>query len=347
MSVVKIAKQAGVSIATVSRVLTNSRYVQPQTADKVRSAMEELGLTDRQNRRSERRLGSVLEVKNVGVISVGREYRSWFVDPVVAAMVAELTRAASARRIGVVLGEMPDPDKLCSIVEEKRIDGALLLIPSEIESTVSDRLMRQLPAVRVMGAQYGPTRIDHVTGDHSAIGYLAAKYLIQKGCKRLAFITQHAEWPICQMRAQAFFSAADAIQDPAPVESVRAFFIPPGVPVDNSYGKMSITASDWPDLMRKFLEYRPDGLFVSREAELSQCYRLLAEHNLKPSRDITVISCDNCDTWLSHLEQRPATIDLGLTQMADAAVSRLLMRIKYPEEPPTRVLINPQLVLPH
>lgn len=48
MSFVRIAKPAGVLIAMFSRIMTNSQNVQPETAAKVRSAIE-LGLPIRKN----------------------------------------------------------------------------------------------------------------------------------------------------------------------------------------------------------------------------------------------------------------------------------------------------------
>ena len=41
-----IAEKAGVSYATVSRAFTNSAKVKPQTLQKIRNAMQELGISD-------------------------------------------------------------------------------------------------------------------------------------------------------------------------------------------------------------------------------------------------------------------------------------------------------------
>src|ERR1017187_9345394 len=96
MSVVQIAKHAGVSIATVSRVMTNSRRVQPEIAEKVRTAIQELGLPPRQIRNRERRADAKGRLaKTIGIITLGQEYRAWFSDPVIASVIAEITQAAA------------------------------------------------------------------------------------------------------------------------------------------------------------------------------------------------------------------------------------------------------------
>jgi len=260
MSVVLIAKRAGVSIATVSRVMTNSRRVQPEIADRVRSAIQELGIPTRQVRNRQRRSDSARSVKTIGIITLTREYRAWFADPVIAAFVAEVTRAASEQHVGLLLAEMPDPKTICRAVEQKQMDGALMLIPSEADRDVADTLKQRLPVVRVMGAQLGPTPTDHVTCDHVAIGYLAGKYLIEKGCKELAFITLNPAWSYCQLRAHGFFSAADdrgADNRGMNAQiSARAYFPVSEYPVDHSYGAMAVTGADWSEVMKQLVARR-------------------------------------------------------------------------------------------
>src|SRR5689334_10402503 len=99
MSVTRIAERAGVSIATVSRVLNNSRPVNPRIAEQVRKAMEELNLTPRPIRR---RKNSVAADKHttIAIVSIGQGYRDWFEVPVMAGVVAELTRAAQDQQLG-------------------------------------------------------------------------------------------------------------------------------------------------------------------------------------------------------------------------------------------------------
>jgi DNA-binding LacI/PurR family transcriptional regulator len=77
-----------------------------------------------------------------------------------------------------------------------------------------------------------------------------------------------------------------------------------------------------------------------------QVYRLLAERGVTPGADMTVVSCDNENVRLSMLHPRPASIEIGTAEIARFAVRRLIQRIKHPEDPPVRILVNPKLVLP-
>src|SRR4051812_28572158 len=108
MSVTRIAEKAGVSIATVSRVLNNSRRVNPESAELVRRAVEELKLPPPTARRKSRTKGTERQY-TIAVVSLGQNYRTWFEVPVIAEVVAEITRAAQDAQMGVLMTEMINP----------------------------------------------------------------------------------------------------------------------------------------------------------------------------------------------------------------------------------------------
>jgi LacI family transcriptional regulator len=69
VSVTQIAARAGVSIATVSRVLNNTRRVNPDIAEQVRKAMTDLRYSPRLPRR---RKGAIdTERKRIAIVSLG------------------------------------------------------------------------------------------------------------------------------------------------------------------------------------------------------------------------------------------------------------------------------------
>jgi LacI family transcriptional regulator len=78
VSVVQIAELAGVSIATVSRVMNNNPRVNPQIADKVRAAMGELGISmgPPRNRAIFSNLGSSADrrLRTIALIAIGQQY---------------------------------------------------------------------------------------------------------------------------------------------------------------------------------------------------------------------------------------------------------------------------------
>ena len=83
MTVTRIAEKAGVSIATVSRVLNNSRPVDPAIVERVHKAAEQLGMTGSALLRRRGRIADrqVLSPTTIAVVTLGQRYREWFEKP--------------------------------------------------------------------------------------------------------------------------------------------------------------------------------------------------------------------------------------------------------------------------
>ena len=342
MSVSRIAEKAGVSIATVSRVINNSRPVNPKMAELVRKAMEELQLPPRQIRRRNR-IKATDRHTTIAIVSLGASYRGWFEIPVIAGVVAELTRTAQDQQMGVLMTEMPDPDQLSPVLRRQEVDGALVFVSAGLKPQAVHVLRAHLPVVRVMGGQMAPVEIDHIDADNNAVGYLAGDHLIRRGVRRLAYLTTRPEWDFSKLRAQGFMRAAED----AGVEPTMYLACEP-CPAIGFYGPNAVTARELTTLLARVAEasrQEPIGLFVSRDEETVQVYRVLRELGIEPGSAIQIVSCDNETVRLSTLHPRPASIDLVATEIARHAIRRLAARIKHRDEPPARILITPRLVV--
>src|SRR5689334_17260751 len=111
MSLVEVAKRAGVSIATVSRVLNNTPGVRPETIKHVQRALRAIDYDPAAIRRGPRpgkRDGKRL--KSVAVLVLGQNQEEWFRIPVFAAAVAGINRAANDRGMQVLIDHVLDPD---------------------------------------------------------------------------------------------------------------------------------------------------------------------------------------------------------------------------------------------
>jgi LacI family transcriptional regulator len=339
VSVTQIAARAGVSIATVSRVLNNTRRVNPDIVAQVRKAMIELRYSPRGTRR--KKSGADTARKRIAIVSLGGPYREWFEMPVMASVVAEITRAAQADHLSVLMTEMPDPAKLTPILRHREIDGALVFIHSTFDASAAGVLARQVPVVRVMGGQLAPVEIDHVGPDNNAIGYLAASHLRARGCRDVAFLTTQPTWDLNKLRAQGFAAGGHAMG----LKTV-AYVVGQNDELAQICGPETRGFRGLAPLVDELVAQRPHGLFVSRDEELVAVYRLLAEHGVRPGRDLEIVSCDNENVRLSMLDPRPASIEIGTAELALRAVRRLEGRMKQPDEPPVRILVTPRLVLP-
>ncbi|MFT3789366.1 MAG: LacI family DNA-binding transcriptional regulator [Tepidisphaeraceae bacterium] len=340
MSVTLIAQKAGVSIATVSRVLNNSRPVSPQIAEAVRKAAEELNLPVRPPRK--RRVSSTERPLTVAIASIGQTYRGWFDVPVIASVVAELTRSAQELNITVQINELTDPSEPGSLLKRTPIDGMIGFINAAVTHQQLATLRQAMPIVRIMGGQLGPAEIDHVGADNNAVGYCAATHLINQGLTNLAFFTQRHHWDFIRLRAQGFLCAAEA----RGIGTTMFLHTESDIPT-RFYGPDRHIDSDIDALVTQLAKLRdrgPIGLFVPRDEETVVVYRALASAGLEPGKDVIVQSCDNEQIRLDALHPRPDTIDLGTAEIARRALRRLSYRIKHRDDPPVRILVMPHLV---
>jgi LacI family transcriptional regulator len=339
VSVTQIAARAGVSIATVSRVLNNNRRVKPEIADQVRQVMRELHYAPRPIRRRHKSLQTAQ--RTIALVSVGGPYRDWFEMPVLAAVVGEISRAAQQDGFGVLMAEMPEPRRINYLLRQQHIEGALVFLQGKVKPDAALPLAQHLPVVRVMGGQVAPVEIDHVGPDNNAIGYLAATHLLSRGCRTLAYLTTEPAWDFIQLRGQGFALAAHRAGCAA-----DAFLVGQDETLTKFFCAETKLGRTLEDVVDEVVRRRPAGLFVSRDEEVVQVYRLLAERGVVPGRDVHVVSCDNENVRLSMLHPRPASIEIGTADIARRALRRLQMRMRYPAEAPVRILITPHLIEP-
>jgi LacI family transcriptional regulator len=358
MSIAEVAKAAGVSTATVSRVLNELPGVRDETIRQVRAAVEALNYTPRRAKRTSPggppgaprgaavgspRHGS--RTGNIAVITLGQT-RDWLQLPVMAAVVAGIQRAAGEFGLRLLLDDMPDPQKPSSLIQGRQIDGAVVFVTSTMGvptfKPVLDDIKQRIPIVWAMGLESSATGVDHVTPDNISIGYLAHSFLTGKNAhKDVGFVSVNPEWAFMRLRGQAFLNAAYDAGHPG-----TAYIVTSDPMVAESYGKRVVTAHNLDELVAAMAKTtpRPTGLFIANDATTAMLHPLLHHHNLKPGHDLTLVSCDNEQIRLSALQPRPASIDTGAEQVGFRAVIRLMSRIRRPDEPTVVVQVSPRLV---
>ena len=345
MSVAIIAARAGVSNATVSRVLNNSPRVNPETARLVREAARQIRYDPSKARRGPRIGGrAAREIRTFAILAIGNPHERWFREALYTAAVSSITRAAGEQGARVVIRDvMDDSSAAQDDLQGGEIDGAIAFVFSRADRGLVERIAKRIPVVRVMGEESTYPEIDQVRTDNTAVGVMAHQYLHQLGCARTAFLTSWPELDLFVSRGIGFCTAAG-----------RAGAARPDVFVARHHdGCWPIAAGATPfdtlDEIADLFASRPDrptGLLVSTDQEAIGLYARLERRGIVPGRDVKIIGCNNDQSGLSMLAARPATFDIGTAEYGPLAVSRLMHRIANPNCPPIRMLVTPRLVLP-
>jgi DNA-binding LacI/PurR family transcriptional regulator len=344
MSIAEVAKRAGVSIATVSRVLNSTPGVRKETIEQVQIALDAIAYDPNAVRRGPRpgkRDGK--QTQRIAVLVLGQTQEEWFRRPVFSAVVAGINRAANERNLHVLIDHVLDPAELNPSIRKGLFGGALIFLPEISDWRLLAAVRSYLPVVRIMGEGMPDHPADLVGPDNLAIGRMAFRYLVEKGCKRIAYVTTRPDHETFLLRAMGLRIAASQ----AKMLSLSAYVSGPSD--FGSLAGMQLFASQDLESIADAItssDPRPDGLFVSQDAEMIGLYPMLVQRGIRPGTNVQIISCNNEQSGLAMLSPRPATIDLGTDQIGRWAVTRLVNRIARPSEPPVRLLIAPKLVDP-
>lgn len=180
-----VAKHAGVSASTVSRVVSKKGKISQQTIDKVFEAIEELGYVPNYTARSLARSNTdtIAVVVDRGPRSLNNSY---FTD-VLQAIANELNLYNKELLLIFTEESGKERDRIKSLVESNRIDGVIKLSVRENDLAVSYLSDNQIPAV-VIGNPERKSEILWVDNDNEQAMYEVVHSLLSKGNRKLCFI---------------------------------------------------------------------------------------------------------------------------------------------------------------
>jgi LacI family transcriptional regulator len=193
VSIREVASRAGVSVGTASNVLNRPDVVAPATAERVRSAMRELGFVRSDNARH-LRSGTA---RTVGLVVMDVS------NPFFTDIARGVEDAANAAGLAVILCNSDDradkEDAYLALLEEQRVRG-VVITPVDPGSPHLERLRASgIPVVLVDTKT--PKHVGcSVSVDDLAGGDLAVEYLISLGHRRITFISGPLHFKQCRDR---------------------------------------------------------------------------------------------------------------------------------------------------
>lgn len=339
MSIADVAIRAGVSRATVSRVINKRRGVSPEIVSAVRTAVAELGY---QPPPLERRPGRRVPlptpdlVSTLAVVLLDDLYHH--TPGVFAAHLSGIEREAAEHGLGVVVARVTSDSKFPPVLESRQVKGLILMGSAASEAVLAS--LSRLTSVWL--SSHHDSSGDTVLAGNQQISRIAVDYLVRRGHKNLGFLAVMSGYPAYPARAEAF--AFFAAQNSA----TTSLFM------DDANSSGQISFSDTSMLQQRIAEQvdrlaatnpRPSGLFVPNDMMTAMTYVALRARGIVPGRDIDVVSCNNEISYLVGLDPQPATIDIGAEMIGRRAVEQLLRRIRHPEEiRQVQIAVTPMLI---
>lgn len=339
LTAARIAEAAGVSVATVSRVINGRSGVSESAAAAVNAAIGQLNYTPK----TRARRATPLRHGRIGFVTIGYHGEGWRELPVLMDTLAGATREAGNHDLSFQVEGLREGQTQSLVLNDRAVDGAILLAAHMISDEQIRAFATTVPIVRVMGWPRGPQPFDLIAFSNVEVGSIAFRYLSQEGCRNFAFLTDQPGRDFTRARVYAFADAAGAGGFP-----IRHFVAGHDETYDRIFGGRITWETDRQKLLDMLLESMdsPIGIFIPTDWEAVTFCQLLARRGLRVGRDIHVCSCDNEKFRLSALEFPPATIDVRAFDVGRLAVKRLLTRIEDPTSPPLIMDLQPTLVRP-
>lgn len=300
-----VAKVAGVTVTTVSRVLNNRGYISDTTRKKVQEAMNELNYQPNEIARSLFRRKSNI----IGVI----------VPNVSHPFFSELTNYIEyyAYEFGykvLICNSYQDSVKEKDYVEmlkRNQVDG--IIMGSHTLET-SDYINPNLPIIAI--DRNFENNVPFITSDNYDGGKLATNLLIDKGCKKLAHISGPLEINTpANKRYQAFMDVVSERKVEYVIKQAK-------LDIFESYEKLAY----------KLFEEHPDidGIFASSDMIAASLIYVASEIGKNITKDLKIVGYD--DINLASLIVPPlTTIKQPIKEMGQLAVKLLIDKIDNKE----------------
>jgi DNA-binding LacI/PurR family transcriptional regulator len=316
-----VARRAGVSSATVSRVLTNKPYVRDEVRCKVLAAVDALGYRpDRVARSLRSRQSSVL-----GLVISDIQNPFW------TTVVRAVEDVASQHGYAVFLcnsDEDPAKERLyVDLLRDEKVAG-VVLTPA-LESVVScDTLLRAgIPVVavdrRVTGAEIDTVLTNNVEASRALVAHL-----IERGQRRIGAVLSSRGITTGRERRLGYRRALDD----AGIEPDEAL-IRTGVPFENEGYRLTRELLSLPE--------RPPALFTGSQLLTRGALRAIYDAGLRVPDDLMVASFDDLG-WMPFAIDMPVAVQPTYA-IGETAARMLFGRIAEPGRPARTVTLPSEL----
>lgn len=304
-----VAARAQVSVATVSHVMNESRFVSPETKERVQAAMLALNYRRDGIARSLRRN----RTGTIGVII--SDISNPFFSGLVKGIEAKVN--AQAERLDIILCNT-DEDAAkerhyVDVLLEKRVDGIIMAPSGEGHEEVLRRLVETGFPLVFVDRSLASVEADRVMVDNRAASTKLVHHLIDRGHRRIAVLqaTLHAD-----SIAQRVAGYREAI------EAAGIGFDPNLIVAAAS----DIDAAERAGQTILDLEPRPEAVFCTNNFMTLGLMRALNARGLRTPRDLAIAGFDDFQ-WADSFRPRITAVAQPSREMGVVAATLLLDRI--------------------
>lgn len=320
-----VAREAGVSIYTVSSTLSGAAYVSPELQARVNAAIEKLDYQRNSAASGLKRGTSSL----IGLIV------SDVTNPFFTELVECIQNKARLAGYSVLLGisghEVERESELLRLMRSHQAAGTILCPAGDESDYGNGRLAtRRMKMVAIDNAPAG-IGIDTIALDNVHAAAIGVEHLLALGHRRIATVAGLAYQHVGQQRLQGYRQALERHR----IEADAGLISHGNFRVEDGYRSCKRLLA---------LPQPPTAIFVANNLMLIGVMRALSEAGIKVPRDVSVASIDDFP-WASAFQPALTVVRQPIADMASAAFESLVGRLQGNERQPAHRQFEPELVI--
>ncbi len=319
-----VAQRAGVSSATVSRVLSDKPHVSQEIRDRVYAAIEELNYQPNRVARS-------LRVQRTSIIGL---IISDIQNPFFLSLVRAVEDVAHTHQHAIFLcntDEDVEKEKLyIDLMLAENVAG-VIISPSREQDDPCEKLLKNNIPMVVVDRRLPDVAVDTVVVDNFHGAYALVEHLIQDGHTRIGAILGVPSATTGRERREGYLQAITDHQLTMQPELLRT-----GIPQEAIGHQLANDLLNLPE--------PPTALFTGNNLLTMGTVRAIQERGLHIPDDIAIGAFDAIN-WMSLIKPELTVVAQPTYQLGQAAANLLLQRLEDHTRPVQEVILQTQLLI--
>jgi LacI family transcriptional regulator len=326
LTIRQIAKLAGVSRSSVSRVINHHPNVSPETRERVQRVITQTGYQPSPIARSLSNRRSHI----IGLV-IPLAIRSLFEDPFFARLIQGISQGCNTHDYTLSLflfhSQEEDQDLFDGISRSQLLDGVIVTATRTGDTLIPRLLERQVPLV-VQGRHEDP-RVSYVDADNVTGAAMAVTHLLRLGYQRISTITGPLDSTAAQDRKQGY------------LDSLREG----GQPVDEALMVSGdFTQAGGYEAMQRLLPHQPDAVFVASDTMAMGALQAIRGAGLTVPDDIALVGFDDLPQ-ATMVDPPLTTVRQPIRRMGVLAAEMLVECLENEAAPPRHIVLPTELVI--
>lgn len=324
-----IAREAGVSPSTVSRVISNNSRISKETSDRIKVIMEQMGYHPNVMAKS---LAS-RSTKTLAIVlprPAEELFQDFFFGELLRGILAHSTKLGYDMLLAAASSPSDEVDTITRLVQGGRVDGVILLSSREDDPLIYLLSELSFPTV-LIGRTNKVHNIITVDTNNEEAAFDATTHLINQGHKRIAFVNGPLNLTVSQDRLSGYKLAMKK----ADLHIDTDWLIEGELLQQSGFRAMSLVME---------MPERPTAMVVIDDVTTFGVIRGLEQLGYHVPSDISLVSFNNI-ALAEHASPPISSVDIGTYQLGYSASHLLIKAITDEQLPQLRTLIPHRLMV--